>query len=196
MESQWICFLFVYFSITLSALPCTEKPFPSPHTYSNHDKRFGMLTQWFCITHNSTSPVLPPIWDRLAPEAEAELELPVCSSSTDPSVPARGRLCRSSAVSRSMTVQTKGERCSSNRHFYPPPALTSLQVWGSVCLAGCLSLYIPLLVVCCPNSPHLPPLNPPSPITHTLWQTWSSETICVVFALVIIITTANSTGSS
>lgn len=126
-----------------------------------------MLTQWFCITHNSMSPVLPPIWDWLAPEAEAESEVPVCSSGTDPSVPACGLLCRSSAASRSMTVQTKGEQCSSNRHFYPPPTFTSLHVWGPFCLAGCLSLYTPVFVVCCPSSPHPPPppplLNPHPP---------------------------------
>ncbi len=179
-------FFFFFFYQFVSVLPCIEKTFPQLYTFSNHDKCFRMLIQWFCITHNSMPPVLPPIWDRPAPTAETELVLPVCSSSIGPSVPACRLLCRSSAVSQSMTMQTKGETCSSSRHFYPPPTLTSLQVWGSFCSTLSFSLY-PSACCLVPQQPT--PITTKPPLhTHTLYSSrqGSSETICVVFAVVIL----------
>lgn len=51
--------------------------------------------------------------------------------------PPAGCSKQSSAVSQSMTMRTKGKRCRSDRHFYPPPTLQ-----GSVCQEGLsFSLY-------------------------------------------------------
>lgn len=133
---------FVYFSVTLSV--CIHAVKSHSLTHIPHEKCLGMLTQWFCITLNSMAPVLPPIWDPLAPKAEAQLVLLASSSSAGPSVPACRLVCRSSTISRSMTMQTKGEKCPSNGHLYPRPTLTSLQVHGCFCLVGSLSLYIPI----------------------------------------------------
>lgn len=107
------------------------------HTSPNHDKCFGMLTQCFCITHNSLSPVLPPIWDRLATEQRQSRGCRCAPGAPAHLSPPAGCSKQSSAVSQSMTMRTKGKRCRSDRHFYPPPTLQ-----GSVCQEGLsFSLY-------------------------------------------------------
>lgn len=148
MDSQWICDICFLFILRAALL----------HTCPNHDKCFGMLTQCFCITHNSLSPVLPPIWDRLARKQRQSRCTPAAPAHLSP--PA-GCCKQSSVVSQSMNMRTKGKRHYSDRHFCTTPPL---QVWASVCQAGCLFLYIPI-----PSSPH---------ITHTWWQTRQQCCVC------------------
>ena len=91
-----------------------------------------MLTQWFCITHNSLSPILRALWDQLAPTVGTvsaagllQWHWPIC-----PCLKAVMSILSSLAINDHIDEQ---EKCSPVVHFYPP--LTSLQVCGIYFLA-------------------------------------------------------------
>lgn len=147
-----------------------------------------MLTQWFCITLNSMSPVLPPIWDRFAPKGtvsaagEPQQYQPICPC-PQATVPILNCLIINDHADKRREMPFQWALVSTSNSDKPAGA----RMFQSSRLS--FSLYPS---VCCllPQQPTSPPHQPPA---HTLCGRHESST---VLAVAVIITRANNMGSS
>lgn len=124
-----------------------------------------MLTQWLCITHDSVSPVHPPIWDPSGPSSGERVGAVCVFQWHHPICP-----CLQAVVSI-LSCLTINDHADKREEMFFQQALLSTSNSGKstsvyYCLVYRLSLYIPLSIVCAPRSSHCQ-----TPITHTLQQT-------------------------